>query len=579
MKTEQPNLNYLWASLLMEELYRCGVRLVCASPGSRSAPLALAAARHGGLECVMHYDERGSAFYALGHARATGMPAVWITTSGSAATQGLPAVVEAAQHRVPLILITADRPPELRDCEANQSIDQVKLFGSYLRWQFDLPCPDPAFPQASLLSLADHAVARSLRSPAGPVHLNAMFREPLDPAPVGGGVRLDPALSGWAGSNLPRTLASRPLAEPTATDLDRLAETARGARHGLLVVGGLVRPADHEAVRRLARKLKWPVLPDAASGLRLGKAPPFACLHYDLLLDGNAPYPDMVLQIGGHLTSKRLLRFLQEKTPAVFAAVHDHPFRADPTHRITHSLECDIPSFCSALEARLDLDENPDWTAQWVARSATIGEELDRRLTGLSEPALARIVSQLLPDGSGLFLASSMPVRDMDTFGAAAGQRIRVAANRGASGIDGLVATAAGFARGLQKPVTAILGDLALLHDLNSLNYLRSGPPVILVAINNDGGGIFSFLPIANHRADFETVFGTPHGLRFEHAARQFDLAYASPSTLTDFKQAYRDAVAAGRSTLIEVRTRRDENRHLHASLREAVQTRLGTTP
>ncbi len=574
---DAPNLNHLWADLLVEELVRCGVDFFCLAPGSRSTPLTTAVARHPTARHVMHFDERGTAFFALGYGRATGRPAAWITTSGTAVANGLPAVVEAATDCVPLLLLTADRPPELRQSGANQTIDQVKLFGDYIRWFFDLPVPTLEIDPAMVLTTVDQAVNRATRSPRGPVHLNCMFREPLAPtddecdfgAYLGG-------LKSWEEERGPFTRYAGSEQAAPEEDIAALAAALAGVQRGLVVAGSLAEPEEGEAVLRLAERLGWPLLPDVTSPLRLGhEAAKSVVAHYDLLLADEAfaagHAPEAVVHVGGRPTSKRLLQLLDRCRPRPCAVVRLDPFRFDPNHQVTHRFEAGVAGFCEAMTTKIEAQADPGWLAGWREASERAAARLEDFFEGeeaLSEPLVARIVVRELPAGHGLCLASSMPIRDVDTFAPADGASPRVAANRGASGIDGTVATAAGFATGLGAPVTLLIGDLALLHDLNSLALLRDlAAPLVLVVLNNDGGGIFHFLPIARQADVFEPFFGTPHGLTFESIAATFGVGYFRALDRAGFIDAYRTACRRDTATLIEVKTDREENLALHRRL------------
>lgn len=564
-----PRANLLWATLLVEELARNGVDFFCVAPGSRSTPLVAALAANERARSLVHFDERGTAFAAVGFARATGRPAAWITTSGTAVANGLPAVVEAATDGVPMVLLTADRPPELRQTGANQTIDQPEIFGDYVRWRFDLPAPDESVDPAVVLTTVDQAVYRARRSPSGPVHLNLMFREPFLPGP-------DEELAAparWRESGGPYTryAATRPALD--LREVEDLWEALRPVERGLLIAGRLPSRKHGEAVLRLADSLGWPLLPDVGSQLRLGAASKNLVQYYDALLanDGfeQAHPPGAVLHFGGRSLSKRLERFLAASRPDPYVVVRENPFRLDPGHRVTHSVEADVVDLCTALAQaaeRRPPAAAASWAASWREASERVDGYLDRVFeeTGnLNEPLVARLVSRHIPEGHALCVASSMPVRDLDTFAASDGAPAPVAANRGASGIDGTVATAAGFARGSGRPVTLLIGDLALLHDLNSLALLR-GLPVTVVVLNNDGGAIFSFLPVARHKAFFEPYFGTPQGLSFEHAAAMFGLNYEHPRSAAEVIETYRAGCERNGPTLIEVRTDRAENVELH---------------
>jgi 2-succinyl-5-enolpyruvyl-6-hydroxy-3-cyclohexene-1-carboxylate synthase len=571
LSRDTSSANRLWADLIVEELIRTGVDFFCVAPGSRSTPLVAALASNPNAKNLVHFDERGTAFAALGFARASGRPAAWITTSGTAVANGLPAVVEAATDAVPMILLTADRPPELRETGANQTVVQPDIFGGYVRWSFDLPAPDPYLDPAMVLTTVDQAVYRARRAPRGPVHLNLMFREPFLPDPD----EELPAPPRWRESREPYTryTATRPAVDPA--DVEHLLEALRPVKRGLVVAGRLESREQGETALGLAESLGWPLLPDVGSQVRLGVHSKSLVAYHDALL-ASEPFketnaPEAVLHIGGRALSKRLEQFLARSRPDPYVVVRENPFRLDPGHQVTHSVEADIVGFCDAL-ARVaggGSSVDPAWTAGWHEASGRVDICLDRLFAGmeeLNEPLVARLISRHIPEGHGLCVASSMPIRDVDTFAATDGAIVPVAANRGASGIDGTVATAAGFARGSGLPITLLIGDLALLHDLNSLAMLRE-LPVVVAVLNNDGGAIFSFLPVASHKEFFEPYVSTPQGVSFEGAAKMFGFAYELPSTTEEFVEAYSAAVARGAPTLVEVRTDREENVALHRNL------------
>ena len=570
---ETPRVNRLWAGLIVEELVRNGVDFFCVAPGSRSTPLVAALAENPKSRSLIHFDERGTAFAALGYARATGRPAAWITTSGTAVANGLPAVVEASVDGVPMILLTADRPPELRQTGANQTIDQPDIFGDFVRWRFDLPAPDLSIEPAVVLTTVDQAVYRTRRAPRGPVHLNTMFREPFFHEAKEAWDTNESVPDPWfAGGGLYTTYAVTESAVDR-TEIEALQNVLQPEKRGLVLAGRLPSRKQGEAVMRLADALGWPLLPDIGSQIRLGASSGNITLYYDALLsdDGFAEEhgPEAIIQIGGRPLSKRLEQFIARSRPDPYIVVRDNPFRLDPAHRVTHSVETNILGFCATfVEAAGERPSAGDgaWASGWREASEEAGRNLDELLSGeveLGEPLVARLATRHIPRGHGLVLASSMPVRDADTFAAPDGPPVPVAANRGASGIDGTVAMAAGFARGLERPVTLLIGDLALLHDLNSLALLR-GTPVVVVVLNNDGGGIFNFLPVSGQKAFFEPYFGTPQGVGFGDAAKMFGLGYSQPRTAEEFLEAYRGACSSGVSSIIEVRTDRGENVGLH---------------
>jgi len=572
-----PNQTYLWTQLLVEELVRNGVTTFFVAPGSRSTPLTVAAARHSGAQTVLHVDERGNAFAALGYGRATQTPAAWITTSGTAVANGLPAVVEASVDGVPLLLLTADRPPELRDTGANQTIDQVNIFGDYVRWQVDVPPPTDEIDPAYVLTTTNQVVHRARRAPAGPVHVNCMFRKPLEPVESEVSVAVPETVKRWATGTEPYTQYPTPVSTPAGADIEALAEDLSGTERGLVVAGRLDTAAAADAVQRVAVHLGWPLVPDLTSQLRLGGEQAGHVPYGDLVLTSElfreAHAPEAVLQVGGRFASKRLRLFLRDTAPGTWAVVRPDPFRIDPDHRVTHHVEADVPAFADALIARLDDGAGAtDWRNAWTTASdraeavvRTHADETD----ALTEPLVATILTDERPSSHALVAASSMPVRDLNRHGSIEGTAGPVYANRGASGIDGTVATAAGVATGRDGPVTLLIGDLALWHDLNGLALLQDCQ-VVVVVVNNDGGGIFHFLPIREYD-DFDPYFTTPHGRDFEDAAATFDLPYHRPETPADFRAAYEEACRSGTSALVEVQTDREANRRVYEDLERAV--------
>ncbi|OZC04336.1 2-succinyl-5-enolpyruvyl-6-hydroxy-3-cyclohexene-1-carboxylic-acid synthase [Rubricoccus marinus] len=574
-----PNANHLWAALLVEELVRHGVTHFVVAPGSRSTPLAAAVAQNPRAEAHVHIDERGGAFLALGIGRATGIPAAWITTSGTAVANGLPAAVEADAAGVPLLLVTADRPPELRDTGANQTIRQPPLFASVARWATDLAPPTPEVDPAYVLTSAAHAVARARGLHPGPVHLNCPFREPLAPVENGTGALPD-HLQAWASGVAPYTETIEVRTAPAPEAVASAAQALSGCRRVLLVAG---QGADAAACRRAAEATGWVLLADVLSGARTPEASgaPF----YDLALSSAAfaasHAPDAVVHVGARPTSKRLQALIDRAPLAI--RISPEAGRLDPAHRVTHRITADPGPALDALAAAVRSSPEAGWREAWNAASGAVAGVIEDALSGgeITEPHVARTVAALAP--SALVVAASMPIRDVDSFGQPLAP---VFANRGASGIDGTVATAGGVARGLGAPTVLLIGDLALLHDLNSLALLRSGPPVVVVAVNNDGGGIFHFLPIAPGGSGpaplapeaFEPFFGTPHGLDFADAAAMFGLRYYAPDSARFFERYLEEALASGASAIIEVCTDRHANAALHRAITARCAEAVGAT-
>ncbi len=579
------NIQHFWTDLLVEELVRQGIRYAVLAPGSRSTPLTLAVARHKRMTSRVHFDERGTAFYALGYARATGKPIPWITTSGTAVANGLPAVVEASVDAVPMLLMTADRPPELQETSANQTIRQPHIFGSYVRWSFDLPVPDVQVGPAFVLTTLDQAVFRAMYPHAGPVHLNCMFREPLTPEHLPVEMPLSPRLMRWMDNHRPYTRYHAPLMELPAHGIEALGRQLIG-RRGLLVVGRMpvYRPL-FSSVVRLAEHLGWPLIADVGSQVRLREAGGHQIAYADLLLSDSsfaaAHAPDVILHVGGPLVSKRWLQCVQEWQPEAYVVIRSLPERIDPLHLVSERVYADEIMTIEALADAVPAASKPAhaWLGVWQEGNRRVAHALDAWMAEqetLTEPAVARALSLWIPEDAALFLASSMPIRDMDRFGVPRAFALPVGANRGASGIDGLIASAAGFAEGLKRPVVLLIGDLAFLHDMNSLALLRENRfPVVVVVVNNQGGGIFSFLPIARYQEHFEAIFGTPHPYTFAEAAAQFHLPYSQPATLVELETCFRETLKQGVSAIIEVRTEREANRQVHEALLARIQKAL----
>lgn len=566
------NINHIWSAMIMEELHRQGVKTVCIAPGSRSTPLTWAAAEHPDLTTVVHFDERGLAFHALGLAKAGAHPVALVCTSGSAVANMLPAVVEASMSHTPLILLTADRPFELVDCGANQTINQTGIFGEYVRWESTLPCPTTEIAPQVVLSTIDHAVSRAADQNPGPVHINCPFREPLAPdSDDTNGVAYLESVERWREGEDPWTqYIQGEISE--SIGLAECADLIENTSFGLLVVGQLRSMLDLETVRKLAESLGWPVVADITSGARLGHYVPHVVAYADQMLQGtwrdSFTHLETIIHIGGSLVSKRLQTLFETHPPNHYIRIAFTPERLDPSHQVTHRIEyhSNIYHTISSLDS---IRADASWRDDLIEKSKGLDTFFAEKFSDetVTEPGVMRFVTERAGKLGPLFLGNSMPIRDADMYGASASSATWVYANRGASGIDGNIATAAGVAG---EGATAVLGDLATLHDLNSLALLRTNK-VVLVVINNGGGGIFSFLPVSEHGELVEEFFGTPHECDFQFAANMFDINYTHPSTMTDFRQEYETALDAASSTIIEVTTDRDENLAFHRTLEQNV--------
>ncbi|HEY0777299.1 MAG TPA: 2-succinyl-5-enolpyruvyl-6-hydroxy-3-cyclohexene-1-carboxylic-acid synthase [Gemmatirosa sp.] len=591
---------FAYVGAFVDELARSGVRHVCIAPGSRSTPLALTIVEHPALRTWVHLDERSAAFFALGMARAFGAPVALLCTSGTAAANFFPAVVEARAAGVPLLVLTADRPPELQDVGAAQTIDQHRLYGAHAKWFAEVALPEAT---PGLLryarTLAGRAVATAAAAPAGPVHLNFPFREPLVPVAVEApaGLGAGDALA-WRGraDGAPWVVVDD--APPTLADAvaRRIAAELRAAHRPLLVCGPQLDRGLAAPLAALARVLDAPLLADPLSQLRWGAhrdgSPDDPVVdRYDAALRDEraaaALAPDLVLRIGALPTSKPLLQYLERHAAVARQVVVDAARWPDPSLRAAEVVHADPRVLAERLRAELapgDGAPTSGWRARWRQVDAATGAALADYAAALDEPfegrALAEVAA-LVPAGGTLFVSSSMPVRDLDAFAAGDGRALRVLANRGANGIDGVVSTALGTAAAAREagggPLVLVIGDLAFYHDMNGLLAARlHALDATIVVLNNDGGGIFSFLPQAAHPAHFEALFGTPHGLEFGPAAALYGACYHRADTPPALRAAVKAGVGGRGLHVVEMRTDRARNVALHRGAWAAVAAALG---
>lgn len=552
-----------FCATLVDEWLRGGVRHAVVAPGSRSTPLALALAARAGDELALHvfHDERSASFAALGLGRATGVPAVLLCTSGTAAANFHPAVVEAHQDEVPMIVCTADRPPELRDVAAPQTIEQVGLFGASVRWAVDPGVPDDAV-RGTWRSLAARSVLDACGPRPGPVHLNLPFRDPLVGTP---GPLPDAAADGGAWH--PTFVGTPVLDEASLASLAALLDQQRG----VIVAGAAA--GDPEAVHALAEATGWPVLADPRSGCRLPRATTVGAFDAVLRHAGFAAdhAPTVVLRLGYAPASKVLMQWLLA-SGARQVQVHATPAWIDPDHRVVRVV-ADPTALCRALALRVRGAAGTTWAARWRRAESVAQAALDAGTAALSEPAIARTVGASVPDGGSLVVSSSMPVRDVEWY-VAPRHGLTVHANRGANGIDGVVSTAVGVALASGAPTALLIGDLAFLHDANGLLALAGRTvDLTIVVVDNAGGAIFSFLP---QRAQlpverFEQLFGTPTGTDPAAVARAHGLEVVEAATLDDV----RAAVARRGTKVVVVRSDRNANVAAHDALHRAVQAAL----
>jgi 2-succinyl-5-enolpyruvyl-6-hydroxy-3-cyclohexene-1-carboxylate synthase len=563
-----------------------GVRDVVICPGSRSTPLALALKATPGLRCWVHLDERAGAFFALGAAKARRRAAAILATSGTAVVNFAPAVAEARYGRVPLILLTADRPPELQGVGALQTIDQVELYGRHAKWFAELPLPDDApETEVELRSTVRRALDVATTAPAGPVQLNVPFREPLLPdGPLSGGLAID--VEPDAATRAPRLAPE--VVQP-------LLPRVRAAARPLIVCGPIDRTGFAASVTRLASVLRAPVVSDVLSNVRSGPHERGGVVgHHDALLRSTwferLPPPDLVLRFGATPTSKVLGQAL-ESWPARQLLIDDGDGWNVPSGATIERTEADPVAFAGAAAdaAAGEASGDPEWLAAWRVADDAASAALATWIAELTEPfegAVAGALGDALPDGAVVLVGNSMPVRDLDTFLPGSARPRRFIGNRGASGIDGLIATALGLVAGQTQPVVLVLGDLAFLHDLTSLAAARRlGLDLTIVLVDNDGGGIFSFLPQgAADRpelglpAHYEELFGTPHGLDLHPVALSLGASHRRVGN-DGLARALTAAVGRPGVDVIELRTDRRRNVELHRQASAAVERALEALP
>lgn len=575
-------INHQWSRFLVEELVRQGVSHFIVSTGSRSTPLAVAIAERDDINKFVHFDERGAAYFALGYGRSTGSPAALVCTSGTAAVNYYPAIVEASMANIPMIVLTADRPVSVRDAGTDQVINQVNLFGSYLRWQFDFPAPETTFQADYILTAVDQATNRASMTPRGPVHLNCGFAKPLLEGALLKKKYYQSTLSldKWREQKEPFTSYAGVSYLSDSSSLENVAAKVRKARRGVLVCGALPIWEDKQSIFQLATTLGWPIIADITSGLRFGqKEGAFIVAHSDLYFQSPTMReqfsPDVILHLGGEPVNNSLQFYLRD-SGAQHILVNDHPFRQDPGRTVTDRVIANPADFANRLSEYLEI--NPSELFDLFARAESkmerlLIEELSLEKQG-SQWQISPMILKSIGDGHGLFLGNSLPVREMDRYISNTDKKVMLSCNRGVSGIDGNLSTACGQALGLGAPLTLYTGDVAMLHDLNSLALARdSSQPLTIVIPNNDGGGVFPFLPNVGETKNFKEFFVAPHGRDFMNAAKMFDVDYHKVRNPGEFSEIYSKVVSGDQSSLIEVVTDRElnlqEQRDLYAKAQE----------
>jgi 2-succinyl-5-enolpyruvyl-6-hydroxy-3-cyclohexene-1-carboxylate synthase len=603
--TDAPNRNTLWGRVIVQELVRSGVRDVCLTPGSRCTPLTNAFVEHPGVRTYTHVDERSSAFFALGRAKATGRPTPLVCTSGTALANYHPAVMEAANARVPMLLLTADRPRVLQDSGANQTVDQEKLYGDAVRAYRTLPEPEVEDRKVRALRTAvSRGVATATREagPPGPVHLNVPFEKPLEPTPVAEDVPgdwADTALAATGGDDERPYVTTTP-GRPDLSAADRAAvvEAVETADRGLIVAGPADLPTpDRDALLGLARSTGFPVLADPLSGLRFGDHVAadgvLVCGGYDSYLDAavfdpaagealdTVPAPDLVLRFGASATSKPLRHYLRDATREAGTrqlVVDPAGGWREATFTASDLVVADPTRLAASVSGRVESRADPSWRERFRAAERAHWETVaDAPADGEApyEGQVLATVAQRTPAPATLFVSNSMPVRDLDRFGEPRAADLRVLGNRGASGIDGITSSALGAGAGGDDPLVLVTGDLAFYHDANGLLALpRNDLDATIIVVNNDGGGIFHLLPIEDHES-FTEFFRTPLGVDLSHLAvmygYEFGRVHAASDGLDAFADLFDGAVSASGGHVIEVVIDGEASHRTREALQERV--------
>ncbi len=560
--------NYVYT--IANTLIQVGVQDVIISPGSRSTPLAYAfASLQDEINVYRHIDERAAGFFALGIAKAKGKPVVLVCTSGTAAANYYPAIVEAHYSRVPLIILTADRPHELREVGAPQTINQVRLFGEQVKWSAEFPIPDDA--KETLPYIERHtarAAAIAIAAPMGPVHLNIPFREPLL-------INFDKK---HTRGTFTKSFMS-PLV-PSKEAITQLESLISMTRKGIVVLGELSTTANVNALWTFIEKLKWPVLVESLSNFRT-KVPescmPYIITTYDATLKNEAfkqaAKPETVIRFGAQPVSKFLMQFIALSEPTTYIVVDEDPMFRDSISVATHHIHANVDEWLCDINSSSSIDMN--YLNVWQQADDRASHIIKQyKNWSQDEGMYVQMLLEQLPNGSDLFVSSSMPIRDIDTFLLKTEKDIRIIANRGANGIDGVISTALGYSvANPSRPTYLLIGDLAFLHDSNAFIATRyQNIELSVIVMNNDGGGIFSYLPQSNVEEHYEELFGTPTALTFEKLANMYALKYAAIQNTESFTNAINEQASL---QLLEVFTNREQNTESHRKLWRTISEEL----
>lgn len=557
----------------VEELVKSGMTDVVISPGSRSTPLAMTITEHPELSQWVIIDERSAAFFALGMAKKKKRPVAIVCTSGTAAANYFPAIVEAHYSRVPLVVLTSDRPHELRDVGAPQSIGQLKLYGDYVKWFHEMALPEAGDSMLHYVrSKASRAVNTANEGNAGPVHLNFPFREPLVP---------DFSLENLWGQQVdhayyPTLTGPRTLRE---TQINQLVDQLNPYEKGLIVCGPQTDSNFAKAVVQFATAWGLPILADPLSQLRTGKHDKDVVIEgYDAILRNETIRqhlePDYIIRFGAMPVSKPYLFYVKEHGDVPQFIVEQEAGYREPAGNRSEFIYADPIELCTKLAAKKNTS-GERWLRTWQSMNETAKSYLLKQDDNLTEGSAVRVLAETIPESGNIYVGNSMAVRDLDTFFATTSKPVNIMANRGANGIDGMVSSGLGAATS-GEPTVLLLGDLSFFHDSNGLLAAKQYHiNITILLINNDGGGIFSFLPQKNDEQHFEALFGTPMNVDFRHIIEMYGGTYAHPSTCNELNGALEEGYQHDGLSVIEVKTDRTENMAWHREKWEAITNDL----
>ncbi|MBC7714253.1 MAG: 2-succinyl-5-enolpyruvyl-6-hydroxy-3-cyclohexene-1-carboxylic-acid synthase [Rhizobacter sp.] len=571
------NINRIWSGLIIDEFLKNGITQFYLSPGMRNAPL-IAAMVHfqkfdSRLNIVLCIDERGASYRALGYSKATGNPAVLICTSGTAMANYMPAVVEAKKSNLPLIILSADRPAELTFCDDNQTIDQTKFFGDFIQGQMALGAPTVEISPLAMTSSLSNLIHKSLFPQKGPVHFNCAFREPLEdtivPVPIDYLNLAKIQIERTGPSTRYVNLETR----PDKNSINEIAALLKNSKTGLLVVGSLAPHESTEMVEEFVKVLNWPTYFDVSSSLKYafnlndGALPTFDHPEFQLDLVNNPP--ETVFHIGGRLTSKHYYSFLKQVPTINLITLSLNLEKEDPSHHTKMRINAHINSTLESIMGRFDGMKLPKKSLNLNFESFTKSKIKLIDDGPLAYPSISKTIIDNIPDNSILYIGNSTVVRTFDSyFSYDNKKKIKVATNRGVSGIEGFIASTAGFIDGTQKEVYLIIGDVAFIHDLNSLLFLKDlKTPMKIILVNNDGGGIFTLLPIHKEKSVLDYI-SSPHGQTFKKTAESFGIDYIAASNREEFKTGFLAMQTKTTHTIMEVFIDHDTNKGVYDQLR-----------